>query len=362
MVKDKVGIGIIGTGFARKVQIPAFLECANAKIVSVASANLANAADTAAEFNIPHRTDNWRETVEHEEVDLVCITTPPALHFEQTLYAIARNKNVLCEKPMAMSYEQAREMNEKAVERGILALIDHELRFQQGRQRAFAMLREGTIGKIRHVKANFRAPHRGDPKLLWNWWSDKIAGGGILGAIGSHVIDSFNWLLGTEISEVFCQLQTHIKERQDSTGKLRKVTSDDEANLFVRFADSDLTEDATGNISMSMTEYPTYQNRTELFGTKGAIRIEHRGEIFLGLAGENEWTQLEVDFGRNVKGVSDTGFARAFMSFAPEIIKAIQNGHTEIKHAATFADGMKVQKVLDAAHESNETGCVVRLK
>jgi predicted dehydrogenase len=362
MVKDKVGVGFIGTGFARRVQIPAFLECENAKVVSVASANFANAAATAAEFDIPHWTDNWRETVENKEVDLVCITTPPALHFEQTLYAIAKNKHILCEKPMAMSFDQAREMTEKAREKRILALIDHELRFQEGRQRAFAMLRDGTIGKIRHVKASFRAPHRGDPNLPWNWWSDKIAGGGTLGAIGSHVIDSFSWLLGTEISQVFCQLQTHIKERKDSTDKLRKVSSDDEANLFVRFADSDLTEDATGNISMSMTEYPKYLNRTELFGTKGTIRIEHRGEVFLGLAGENDWTQIEVDLGNNIKGVPDTGFARAFLSFAQKIIETLSKGETKIRHAATFEDGMNVQKVLDAAYKSNETGCIVSLK
>jgi predicted dehydrogenase len=110
-----------------------------------------------------------------------------------------------------------------------------------------------------------------------------------------------------------------------------------------------------------MVEYPKYQNRMEFFGTKGALRVEACGEIFLGKAGENDWTEIETDLGKNIEGVPDTGFARGFMNFAPEIIKAILNGKTGIEHAATFEDGLRVQKVLDAAHESNTNGCTIRI-
>jgi predicted dehydrogenase len=344
------------------VQIPAFLACEKARVVSVASGHVENAESTAREFGIEHFTDDWRAVVENQNVDLICITTPPNTHFEITLAAIEAGKHVLCEKPMAMSVAEALEMTGKAKGKSLLALIDHELRFQHGRRRAFEMLRNGDVGKIRHAKASFRAPHRGDADSPWNWWSDKTAGGGALGAIGSHIIDSFNWFLETEISEVFCRLQTHIKRRRDSkTGAMRDVTADDEANLILRFADGDLTEDATGNVSISMTEYPKYQNRMEFFGSKGAIRVEARGEVFLGLAGESDWTEIEIDLGKNVEGVPDTGFARGFMNFAPAIVEAILSGKTEIEHAATFEDGVKVQKVLDAAHESNDKGCLVEI-
>ena len=362
VMKEKVGIGIIGTGFARRVQIPAFLTCENARIVSVASGHAANAESTAREFGIGHFTDDWRQTVENENVDLVCLTTPPDTHFKMALTAIEAGKNVLCEKPMAMSVSEAEAMTEKAKEKSVLALIDHELRFLHGRRKAFEILRSGTIGKIRHAKANFRAPHRGDVASPWNWWSDKAAGGGALGAIGSHIIDSLNWFLDAEISEVFCQLQTHIKQRKDSkTNELRDVTTDDEANLIVRFADGDLTADATGSISISMTEYPKYQNRMEFFGSQGALRVEARGEVFLGKADSKDWAEIETDLGKNVEGVPDTGFARGFMNFAPEIVAAILEGKNEIENAATFEDGVKVQKILDAAHESNETGCLVKI-
>jgi predicted dehydrogenase len=360
-MKEKVGIGIIGTGFARRVQIPAFLACEEAEIVSVASGTLANAESAAKEFGVAHFTDDWQVTIDHAAVDLVCITTPPSTHFAMTLRALEKGKHVLGEKPMAMNAEEARQMTEKASENQVLALIDHELRFLPGRRKAFEMLRNGAIGKIRHAKANFRAPQRGDANSPWNWWSDAESGGGALGAIVSHSIDSLFWFLGAEIAEVFCQLQTHVKQRKDSGGELRDVTTDDEANLILRLSDSNLTEDATATVSASMVEYPKYQNRMEFFGSQGAIRVDARGEVFLGKAGAGDWTPIEIDLGKNIEGVPDTGFARGFLNFAPEIIKAILNGETSIEHAATFEDGLRVQKVLDAAHESNAKGCLIKL-
>jgi len=355
-MNETVGIGIIGTGFARRVQIPAFLKCKGAAITSVSSGSLDNARLTASEFAIEHFSGDWRETASHPAVDLVCITTPPSLHKEMALFAISQGKHVLCEKPMAMNVAEAEAMNLAASSHSLLALIDHELRFQPGRRLAYTMLREGKIGKIRHAKAIFQAPHRGDPNVPWNWWSEAEEGGGALGAIGSHILDSFNWLLGTGVSSISCQLQTHVKSRRDSTGHMRAVTADDESNMLLRFHDSELTDDATGLVSISMSEYPRYKSLLEIFGTSGAMRIGQNGELDMAKADENDWTRLETDLGQPIQGVADTGFSRAFMQFAPEIILAIRSGKGTIEHAATFDDGVLVQKVLDAACESNSSG------
>ena len=355
-----MGIGIIGTGFARNVQIPAFQACENARIISVASGSAENARTTAEQFGIGHHTDNWRDTISRDDVDLVCITTPPKFHHEMTLFAIANGKHILCEKPMAMNVREAREMTDAARSAGVLALIDHELRFQPGRLRAYELLREGAIGKVRHGKYHFQAPHRGDPTLPWNWWSDAEQGGGALGAIVSHVIDSLHWLLGTTITSVFCQLQTHIKNRQASGGQMLPVTSDDESLLILRFADSDQTADATGLISVSMSEYPTYKNRVEFYGTDGAVALDHRGELSFAKASDADWEEIDVGFGEPIPGVNDTGFSRGFMEFAPRIVEGLHNGEAEIEHAATFEDGLSIQQVLDAARESNQTGRAVQ--
>lgn len=359
-MKEKIGIGFIGTGFTRKVQIPAFKMCENAELVSVSSASLANAESTAKEFNIRHFTDNWRETVEHKEVDLVCITTPPKFHYEQTLYALENNKHILCEKPMAMNVAEAEKMVAAAKSKNLLALIDHELRFQDGRQKAFQMLRDRAIGKIRHVRSVFRNPSRGDANIAWNWWSDKAQFGGALGAIGSHIIDSFNFFLDTNISSIFCQLNTHVKHRTAASNEIKDVTSDDEALLLLRFADSDLTEDATGTVEMSMVEFPDYQFYFEFCGTEGSLKIDYKGELFIAKDG-NPYQEIDVKIGKGIEGLFDSGFPSGFTEFAPKIIEAIQNGKTEIAHAATFEDGLRVQKVLDAARESDENGSVVKI-
>jgi predicted dehydrogenase len=361
-MRRHVGIGIIGTGFARRVQIPAFLACEDASVVSVASGSIENARAAADEFGIEHYTDDWRETVRHDEVDLVCLTTPPILHREMAMLSLEYEKHILCEKPMAMNAAESLEMTLAARSAPVLALIDHELRFQQGRQTAFAMLRLGEIGKVHHAKYIFQAPHRGDPNLPWNWWSDAAQGGGSLGAINSHVIDSFRWLLGTEISSVSCQLHTNVKERRDPSATIREVTSDDEANMLLRFANSDITDDATGLVSVSMTEGPKYKNRIEFYGDSGAIRVGPRGNVYVTNADEKEWREVEVDLGTAIESVPDTGFSRGFMAFAPRIIEAIREGRNEIENAATFEDGLRVQEVLDAARKSDSTGCRVTIR
>ncbi|MGD9561882.1 MAG: Gfo/Idh/MocA family protein [Pyrinomonadaceae bacterium] len=359
-MEKKVGVGFIGTGFARKVQMPAFAGCEGAELVSVASGSEENARSAAAEFGIGHCTSDWRETIARDDVDLVCITTPPSLHKEMTLAAFEHGKHVLCEKPMAMNVAEAEEMVSAAKGKGLLALIDFELRFQPGRQIAREMIRRGEIGLIRHVKWNFRAPHRGNPEIPWNWWSDAEQGGGALGAINSHVIDSFNWFLDTEVSSVFCQLQSHVKQRPSANG-FRDVTTDDEANMLLRFADSEFCSDATGLVSVSMVEGPDYISTIEIFGTDGALMIDHVGALFTASNGKNAWEPVKAAIGETVPGYPDTGFPRGFMELAPRIVEAIRDGRDSIEFAATFDDGLKVQRVQDAARESDRNGCTVKL-
>lgn len=309
-MKERVGIGIIGTGFARKVQIPAFLACDGAFIASITSGHLENAKAAAAESGARHFSDDWREAVAHEDVDLVCVTTPPVYHREMTLAALAAGKPVLCEKPMAMNAAEADEMTAAAKKAGVIAIIDHELRFQQGRQLAFQMIRDGAIGHVHHAKTNFQSSYRADPDVPWNWWADDASGGGALGAIGSHIVDSLHWFLGTTISTVFCQLNSPIKQRRTNDGETRAVTSDDQSNMIVRFADSVITRDATGLISVSMSEGPEYENQMEFFGDGGAMRVGPLGELHIANARATEWTHIETDPGTLIDGMPDSGFSR----------------------------------------------------
>ncbi len=358
---DKIRIGIIGTGFAKLTQIPAFKNCEDAEIVSVASANLTNAEKVARDFKIQHFTEDWKETVKREDIDLISITTPPNLHHEMTMFSLEHGKHILCEKPMAMNVSEAVEMIAKAKDKGLMALIDHELRFLNGRKKTFEMIREGQIGKVVHFKQMFRNASRGTTDVPWNWWSDVDAGGGALGAIGSHAIDGFHWFLDTEITEIFCLLKTNIKERFDSSGDKRVVTTDDEVNMIVKFADSDLTQDASGTASLSMVEAGKYDFNCKIFGTKGSLIVGESGEIWYAKMGANSWEQIDIDLGYAPPNTKVGGWSRGFTSFAKEIISTLKNGETEIPNAANFEDGLQIQKVLDAAKESNSSGKMIRI-
>jgi len=363
MSADKIiRIGIIGAGFARTTQIPALKACPGARIVAISSARREHAAEVAREFEIENVDSDWRTLVARDDIDLVSIVTPVATHCEMTLAALAHGKAVLCEKPMAMNAAEARRMTESAQAAGTLTLIDHELRFLPGRRKAHELIERGDIGKVRHAKLTFRSDSRADVNRPWNWWSDKAQGGGALGAIGSHVIDGWRWLLGAEVREIFCNLATHVGERKDETGKLRQVTTDDEANLLVRFGDTELIEGATGNASMSLVEPGKAEHRLEVFGSAGALMIEEGGELWQASAGEGEWRRRETDRGELAPGLRDGGWARGFTAFSRQIVDALRAGRTTVAGAATFEDGYRTQLVLDAARKSYEGGCWAKLE
>jgi predicted dehydrogenase len=365
-----VRIGIVGAGFARTTQIPGFLNCPGARVVAITSRHRENAESVAREFGIANVAADWRELVEREDIDLVSVVTPPSTHMEITLAALDRGKAVLCEKPMAMNADEARRMNERAQQTGVLALIDHELRFLSVRRKMRAMLDEGSIGMVRHCNYVFRSDYRGVLERVWDWWSDESMGGGTLGAIGSHVVDSFQWMLSTEISEVCCLLSTHVKERpekrrgsQDSAPEasggvtMRRVTTDDEAMLMFRFGESSLTKNTTGTALLSVVESGEHLNQLEVYGTKGALMVGETGELWHSPAGSGAWQPVKVEGDSIAPRMRDASWSRGFNAFAPAIVKALREGRRSVAGAATFDDGYRVQLVLDAARASNNSGC-----
>jgi predicted dehydrogenase len=362
MKTTPVGIGIVGAGFARTTQIPGFRDCMGAKVVAIASRNRDHAAEVAQEFGIEHVAVDWQELVQRHDVDLVSVVTPPAQHMEITLAALAQRKAVLCEKPMALNAEQAKQMTEKARAAGVLALIDHELRFLTSRRTMRGMLQTGAIGTVRHCNYVFRYDYRGIADRGWDWWSDAAMGGGTLGAIGSHVVDSFRWMLSTEVTSALGMLTTHIKERPDkSNGGARPVTTDDEAKLLFRFADGPHTDGATGAAALSVVESGKYENRLEIYGTKGALMVEETGELWRSPTGSGTWRPVQVDQDHMAQGMRESSWSRGFTQLACRIVEAVRGGKTTVEDAASFEDGYRIQLVLDAVRASNESGCWVQV-
>ena len=331
-----------------------------AKVVAIASRNRERAVAVAKEFGIGYVASDWHDLVAHKDVDLVSVVTPPSTHMEITLAALDQGKAVLCEKPMALNAGEAARMVERAKSAGKLALIDHELRFLNSRRVMRGMLQSGAIGSVRHCNYVFRSDYRAIADRAWDWWSDATMGGGALGAIGSHVVDSFRWMLSTEVTHALGMLTTHIAQRPDKTnGGIRGVTTDDEANLMFRFADGEHTQGATGGASISVVESGKYENRLEIYGTKGALMVEETGELWRSPTGSGQWRPVQVDQDHMAQGMRESSWSRGFTAFACRIVDALRSGRKTVEDAASFEDGYRVQLVLDALRDSNERRCWV---
>src|SRR5437867_526288 len=135
MLNRNVRIGIVGTGFARSVQIPGFKHVPGCEIVAVVSKQLERAQACAGEFEIPYAYDDYRDMLAAAKPDLVVISTPVFLHHPIALAALNTGCHVLCEKPMAMNVDEARDMVDRAAVVGTNNVIDHQLRFDPMRLR-----------------------------------------------------------------------------------------------------------------------------------------------------------------------------------------------------------------------------------
>lgn len=347
-----IGIGFIGGGFARRVQAPAFGSIPDVNLVGVASPSTSN--EFAEEFRMPLATTDWKKLIDDERVDLVCISSPPALHFDQALYALNRGKHVLCEKPFTLTTSQARILSEEAAKVKTLALIDHELRFTPSVLLIRRMMQNYELGEVFFAKAESHLTFRNNPEHPWNWWSEKSKGGGSWGAIGSHLIDLLRHLVD-EITAADTMLSTSYKKRKDKNGQLQAVTSDDIASSVIRFRSG-----AGGTIITSTVSTQTSMDIV-ITGEKGSLSLDIEGNVTLhDLKGNRiqltpELTAVDKEIEARYLAAeikARNKFSKAFFYYSDAIIRCIRNGDRTMPGAATFEDGYLTQQVLESGWET----------
>jgi predicted dehydrogenase len=353
MNSDKVGVGLIGTGFARSAQAPAFRACEGAALVAVCSGSFENAQKTAEEFSIPHTCQDYHELLALPEVDLVVISAPPYLHQQMALAAFAAGKHVICEKPMAMNAAEAHVMTEQAAQhRFQLAIIDHELRFNPTWRRLKELIDEGFVGDIQHVSVTIAAGFRHSAQRPWNWWSQQSAGGGLLGALGSHALDAVRWLFG-EIEAVSSTVSTLVPERKDSkTGEMRANETDDYVAALLRIA-SPRGRVIHGTLLLSALFASGGKNNITVVGSNGTIVLDGDETLSAAQGFNHSFEDMSLtDRAREVAWLPDNIWARSFYHLAREAVQAVRENRTEISHAATFADGLRCQEAIDAIKQA----------
>lgn len=349
-----IGVGIIGTGFARTTQIPALQATPGYEVVGILSRNMTRAYDLAKEFNLRRAFDDLDRMLAVPEIELVIVASPPHMHLVHTLAALRAGKHVLCEKPTALHAGEAEEMLQAARVSGRLHLIDHELRFHPRRKMLAEMLHKGFVGRLYSLEYRMAGNFRLDPMRAWSWWSDASKGGGVLGALGSHVVDSIRTWAG-EIAEARGDLEIGIEARPDpETGEPRTVTADDYAVAWLRLA-------AGGHVSLTLSAIAREEpgQRVVLHGDRGSLLLDEQVRLWQRTHDATAYTEVVVDDAPPPPPACrapDTIWTRAFLLYAVAIRDALRHGSTHVPGAATFEDGLANQAVLDAVRESSRRG------
>src|SRR3989442_7133798 len=235
----EVRVGFIGSGFARRVQLPGLRFVPGARATAVASSHRSNAEAVAREFGL-RAYDDGETLARALDVDLVVVSSTPDSHARYAIAALEAGKHVLCEKPVAIdAFEAAQMVAASEQHPDSVAWVDHELRYEPNRRRARELIRSDAIGELRHIELSLKPYLRGDgrPQAFdapWNWWSDASRGGGILGAVGSHLIHLFQFRSGSQLTHVAGLVETFVKQRKDETGALRVVTADEFASCVLQ--------------------------------------------------------------------------------------------------------------------------------
>ncbi|HEX8153741.1 MAG TPA: Gfo/Idh/MocA family oxidoreductase [Thermoanaerobaculia bacterium] len=336
-------IGIIGTGWGARAQVPGFRE-AGLQVVAIAGHDVAKTRAVAAELDV-QAIDDWRELIS-SEIDLVSIVTPPDRHLEMATAALAAGRHVLSEKPTAVDAAEAEQLVAAAARHpNRIALIDHELRFLP----SFRAAREriGELGGIRYAEVRYASPARGDRSRAWNWWSDASRGGGIWGAVGSHFVDTLRYL-GLEIEAAQALLHTIVAERPHDGGT-RAVTADDFANVTLRLRGGALAAMTFSAVAGG----PDEPSVLTIHGEQGAMRLTGE-ELLFAKRGEKSFRRVAGGELQDRPGNSFGGaFGTGTLLLGQALRAALDDGdRTALAPAATFADGLAQQRVLDAARRS----------
>jgi len=346
-------VGIIGSGFARRVQLPGLRLVPGVTVVAIASRHRAHAEAAAREFEIPAVLDDGVELARSPAVDLVIVSSTPPSHADYAIAALEAGKHVLCEKPMALDATEAERMVGAAERSTRLAWVDHELRYEPNRRKIRDLINAGAIGEVRHLELTLKPYLRGDgrPQTAdspWTWWYDRAEGGGMLGAVGSHVIDLCRFWTGRDVTSVAGRVATFGRERRDTGGTTRPVTADELSSGVLSLGD-----DVVATITLSAVAYHGAGHLAHITGAEGTLLLTGETRLEIGKPGGllEDVSAPDDLIGRTTV---NNMWARSFVRLMRDLASTAA-GQAPMGEPAGFRDGWQVQRVLDAIRAGSAT-------
>jgi predicted dehydrogenase len=319
-------------------------------------------------------TTDWRDVLQRDDVHVVDICTPGDSHAEIALAALAAGKHVLCEKPLANSVAEAEEMTdaaEAARARGVLSMVGFNYRRTPALAYARQLVEQGAVGTVRHIRAQYLQDWIVDPEfpLVWRLQKEK-AGSGALGDIGAHIVDLSQFLTGQQLTEVAGHLTRFVDRRPlpeaasglSGTGQTRhetgEVTVDDAAVFFGR-------TDGGALATYEATRFATGRKngmRIEINGSAGSLAFDFEAMNELHVY-DGTVPASQAGFRRILVTEPDHPYAGAWWppghglgyehTFVNEIADFVRDVTAGTPPTPSFADGLQVQRVLDAVERSS---------
>jgi len=330
-------VGIVGSGFGVRAHLPAFTAHPEFEVVALASPH--NAARIAQERNIPHAFTNCEEMLKGCEVDVVSVAAPPFTHLASVLASLAAGKHVICEKPFALNVAQAEEMLAAAQRAGTATAVMHEFRWVPQRLAVKELIANDHLSPLREIEITQLSNRlRADVERQRSWWFDRARGGGMAGALLSHLIDSANWLAGRAPVRSTGYLRTANPERRDGQGTFTS-TVDDGCWALIDYGDglaARVSVDATTAVE-SFTLAAHGENRTAVasgtdFDTMRLFSVD-----------EEETNELDVKPSPYARYSSVDRHVPFIMELLDEFVKQIRTGDSTVP---TFAEAVATQRVL----------------
>lgn len=355
---DRVRVGVIGTSafWTEWYYLPALKTHPRARLAAICGRNQNRAAELASQFGIPQVFIDYRAMVEQGNLDAVIVAAPDDLHYEMTMCALDAGLHVLCEKPLALNAADARAMYEKAEQVGVKHMALFTYRWMPQFQYVRELVEEGYLGRSLEAHFTFRYVLAHDSQYQWRF--DKSRANGALADLGAHLIDMARWYLG-DVESVSAQLASRaIREGVDGQ---HPDPANDSAVMALKFANT-----ALATMEMSAVTRPTKgqtQLQVGLYGESGSLDadIQYENEVRGARFGDGEarpltvpdrcWGNADHSDPFDVLFKNSTG-ARQFVDAIVEDRPVSPN----------FYDGWKAQQVIDAAMESDRTGCWVTVQ
>lgn len=253
MTEQKVRFGLVGTGGIAQAYAQAFETCESAQLVAVADIRL-EAAKAMAERAKCQSFDSHEAMAECAELDAVIVCTPPITHPEISIHFLERQVHVLCEKPLSISVNSARQMQAAAQKAGVILTMASKFRYAEDVVRAKSIVTSGILGEIVLFENAFTA--HVDMSSRWNS-NPTVSGGGVLIDNGTHSVDIVRYFLGP-IAEV------HVVEGK----RVQQLPVEDTVRIFVKS-----TSGVVGNIDLSWSINKELDYYIRIYGSQGTISV-----------------------------------------------------------------------------------------